>query len=71
MRIWNILIRDFEDKWPNYEDYLITFSTGAYNFSMFTWYNATVRPGVVLIENGKDRLIVKRDTYEDLLRGQI
>uniref|UniRef100_A0A7C3MKC2 Diaminopimelate decarboxylase n=1 Tax=Dictyoglomus thermophilum TaxID=14 RepID=A0A7C3MKC2_DICTH len=67
----DILIRDFEDKWPNYGDYLITFSTGAYNFSMFTWYNATVRPGVVLIENGKDRLIVKRDTYEDLLRGQI
>lgn len=67
----DILIRDFTGIWPNIGDYLITFTTGAYNFSMFTWYNATLRPAVVLVENGKDKLIVKRESYEDLLRGQL
>lgn len=67
----DILIKDFKGIWPNIGDYLITFTTGAYNFSMFTWYNATLRPAVVLVENGRDKLIVKRESYEDLLRGQI
>ncbi|MFN3699867.1 MAG: diaminopimelate decarboxylase, partial [Dictyoglomus sp.] len=67
----DILIKDFIDSWPKVGDYLITFTTGAYNFSMFTWYNATLRPAIVLVDNGEDKLIVKRDSYEDLLRGQI
>ncbi len=67
----DILIKDFSGLWPNPGDYLITFTTGAYNFSMYTWYNATPRPAVVLVENGKDRIIVKRENYEDLLGGQI
>ncbi|ACI18566.1 diaminopimelate decarboxylase [Dictyoglomus thermophilum] len=67
----DILIKDFKGPWPNPGDYLITFTTGAYNFSMYTWYNATLRPAVVLVENGKEKLIVKRENYEDLLRGQL
>ena len=67
----DILIKEFKGPWPNPGDYLITFTTGAYNFSMYTWYNATSRPAVVLVENGKEKLIVKRENYEDLLRGQL
>ncbi|HOJ92227.1 MAG TPA: diaminopimelate decarboxylase [Dictyoglomaceae bacterium] len=67
----DILIKDLNLPWPEIGEYIVVFTTGAYNFSMFTWYNATLRPAVVMIENGKDKLIVRRETFEDLLRGQI
>lgn len=52
-------------------DVLAIFCTGAYNFSMFSNYNRNLRPAVVMVDGGKARLIVKRETYEELLRGDI
>ncbi|MCX7845938.1 MAG: diaminopimelate decarboxylase [Dictyoglomaceae bacterium] len=66
----DILIQEVEASWPNLGDLVVILSTGAYNFSMFTWYNAVLRPAVVMVENGKDYLVVERDKFEDLVRGQ-
>ncbi len=52
-------------------DILAVFSTGAYNYSMSSNYNRLLRPAVVLLNNGHDELMVKRETYEDLIRNEI
>ena len=67
----DILIWDL--KVPKLErgDILAILSTGAYNYSMASNYNKIPRPAVVMVNNGQDRLIVKRESYEDLLRNQI
>lgn len=48
-------------------DFLCVLTTGAYNYSMASNYNRVPRPPVVMIKNGEDRLVVKRETYEDLI----
>ncbi|MEN2983975.1 MAG: diaminopimelate decarboxylase [Dictyoglomaceae bacterium] len=66
----DILIQELEAIWPNLGDLVLIFSTGAYNFSMFNWYNAVLRPAVIMVENGKDYVVVEREKLEDLIRGQ-
>ncbi|MBI4545541.1 MAG: diaminopimelate decarboxylase [Gemmatimonadetes bacterium] len=46
-------------------------TTGAYGFSMASTYNARPRPAEVLVEGGSFRLIRRRETYEDLVRGEL
>lgn len=48
-------------------DLLAVFATGAYNFSMASNYNRLLRPPVVLVNNGTHRLLVRGQTYEDLI----
>lgn len=45
--------------------------TGAYTYSMFCTYNCTPRPAVVFVRGGEARLVVRRQTLDDLLLGQI
>jgi len=52
-------------------DILCICATGAYCRSMSSNYNSQVRPGVVLVGDGKARVIVKRETYADLLRNEV
>ena len=52
-------------------DYLATFTTGAYNYSMASNYNRIPRPPVVFVKDGEDRLVVRRETYEDIIRNDI
>ena len=48
-------------------DILITTSTGAYGYSMASNYNKIPKNPVVFVNNGEDKLICKRQSYEDLL----
>ena len=41
--------------------------TGAYGHSMGSNYNKVPRPPVVFVEDGVARLVVRRETYDDLL----
>lgn len=50
---------------------MAVFCTGAYGYSMANNYNRIPRPPVVFVENGKDELVVKRETYEDLIRNDL
>jgi diaminopimelate decarboxylase len=48
-------------------DLLATPVTGAYGRSMGSNYNAITRPPVVFVSNGDARLVIRRETFEDLL----
>ncbi len=48
-------------------DILGVLATGAYNYSMASNYNRIPRPPVVFVKKGEDRLVVKRESYEDLV----
>lgn len=52
---------------PEINDTLAVLVTGAYNYSMSSNYNCIPRPPIVMVANGKDRLAVRRETYDDLL----
>ena len=49
-------------------DTLAIFCTGAYGYSMASNYNKVPRPAVVFVENFKDQLVVRRETYDDLIQ---
>lgn len=49
-------------------DLVATPVTGAYGHSMGSNYNKITRPAVVFVSKGEARLVVRRETYEDLLR---
>lgn len=52
-------------------DTLAVLSTGAYNYSMASNYNRIPRPAMVMVNNGKSRVIIKRESYEDIARNDI
>ena len=49
-------------------DLLATPVTGAYGHSMASNYNKVPRPAVVFVADGESRVVVRRETYEDLVR---
>lgn len=49
-------------------DLLIMPVTGAYGYSMASNYNKVMRPAVVFVADGESRLVVRRETYDDLVR---
>ncbi|SNR34208.1 diaminopimelate decarboxylase [Lutibacter agarilyticus] len=52
-------------------DILCIHNAGAYSFSMASNYNSRYRPAEVMVYNGEDYLIRKRETFEDLLKNQV
>lgn len=52
-------------------DILAIYNAGAYGFTMSNQYNARFRPAEVLWYNGKDFLIRRRETLEDLIRNEV
>jgi diaminopimelate decarboxylase len=50
-------------------DYLAMPVTGAYGHSMGSNYNKVPRPAVLFVSNGKARLVVERESFEDLIRN--
>lgn len=63
MLIWDLPLPLSDEK-----DVLAVFCTGAYGYSMANNYNRIPRPPVVFLENGEAKLVVKRETYQDILR---
>jgi diaminopimelate decarboxylase len=63
---WNRKINDIREG-----DYLVFLNAGAYCFTMASNYNSRLRPPEVLIHEGKDYLIRKRETMDDLLKNQV
>lgn len=46
-------------------------ATGAYNYAMSSNYNRLPRPAIVMVKEGEARVVVKAETYEDLIRNDI
>lgn len=67
----DILIRDFQTPVMESGDILAVYGTGAYNYSMSSNYNRMTRPAMVMVNNGDSREIIRRETYEDLLRCEL
>jgi diaminopimelate decarboxylase len=51
-------------------DLLAVCTAGAYGFVAASNYNARPRPAEILVESGRFRVVRKRETYEDLTRGE-
>lgn len=66
----DILIWDLEVPKISRGDILAVLSTGAYNYSMASNYNKLPKPAVVLLNNKESKIMVERETYEDLIRKE-
>jgi len=66
MLIWDLSLPHTEKG-----DILAVFSTGAYGYAMASHYNRLPNAAVVFVENGKDKLVVKRETYKDMVRNDL
>lgn len=62
MLIWDIDLPKVESG-----DILAVFDTGAYNYSMASNYNRLPIPAVVLVKDGRAELMVRRQSYDDLV----
>jgi len=67
----DIIAKDIEMPEAEPGDIIAVLATGAYNYSMAMNYNRIGKPPVVLVKNGKDRLIVKREDYDDVIRNDL
>ena len=63
----DVLVRDTELAAPRVGDVLVTPATGAYGYAMANNYNGVPRPPVILCRDGKARIVVRRETWDDLL----
>ena len=55
----------------NHNDLIVVHSAGAYGFTMASNYNTRAKPAEIAIEDGKDRLIRQRETYDDQVRLEL
>jgi diaminopimelate decarboxylase len=62
----DVLVRDVLLDDPRPGDLLVIPATGAYGYAMANNYNALPRPPVVFCKDGDARLVVRRETYDDL-----
>jgi diaminopimelate decarboxylase len=62
----DVLIKDVALPEPQIGDVLVTPATGAYGHSMANNYNSVLRPPVIFCKDGEARVVVRRETYEDL-----
>jgi diaminopimelate decarboxylase len=62
----DILVRDVPLDDPKVGDVLVIPATGAYGHAMANNYNAIPRPPVIFCSDGEARVVVRRETYEDL-----
>ncbi|TFJ93767.1 diaminopimelate decarboxylase [Lentibacillus salicampi] len=66
MLMWDLPVPAVES-----DDILAVFSTGAYGYSMASHYNRFPKAAVVFVENGRDQLVIKRETYHDVVKNDI
>jgi diaminopimelate decarboxylase len=62
----DVIVRDAPLADPKPGDVLVTPATGAYGHAMASNYNGIPRPPVIFCKDGDARVVVRRETYEDL-----
>ncbi|WP_353892318.1 diaminopimelate decarboxylase [Proteinivorax hydrogeniformans] len=67
----DILGKSFKLAKPNRGDLVAVSSTGAYNYSMASNYNRLTKPAVVFVKDGKAKIVVRRETYEDIIKNDV
>ncbi len=67
----DIVVTDAPLQEPEVGDIVCVCATGAYCQSMSSNYNKQVRPAVVMVSDGTARVIVRRETYDDLMKCEL
>ena len=67
----DILVRDALLDDPRPGDVLVTPATGAYGHAMANNYNAGPRPPVIFCRDGDARVVIRRETYDDLTTREL
>jgi diaminopimelate decarboxylase len=67
----DIIVREAKLPTPLTNDIIAIQTTGAYHYTMSSNYNRLTKPAVVFVNNGKSRVVVKRETYQDLIRNDV
>jgi diaminopimelate decarboxylase len=67
----DVLITDIDLPALEAGDLLAMPSAGAYSLPMASNYNATPRPAVVMVKDGRARLIRRRETYADVFASEV
>ncbi|MDQ3740544.1 MAG: diaminopimelate decarboxylase [Actinomycetota bacterium] len=63
----DVIVRDANLNAPRPGDVVVTPATGGYGHSMANNYNGQPRPPIVFCKDGDARVVVRRETYDDLL----
>lgn len=56
---------------PRVGDTVAVLATGAYNYSMASNYNRVPRPAAVMVRDGQAREIIRRESFDDLIRNDL
>ena len=67
----DILVKDVRLPATSPGDVIALPTSGAYNITMSSNYNMALRPAIVVVNDGKPRLIRRRETYADLLATDV
>lgn len=62
----DVIVRDVALPDPSPGDLVVTPATGAYGYALANNYNSVPRPPVILCRDGRARVVVRRETYDDL-----
>jgi diaminopimelate decarboxylase len=66
-----VIVRDVSLPSPAPGDVVVTPATGAYGYAMANNYNGVPRPPVVFAREGEARVVVRRETYADLMSRDV
>lgn len=67
----DVLFKDVKLPKAEANDLLVVYTTGAYGYSMASNYNRLPRPAVVFVDGKDSKLVIKRETYEDLYKNDL
>jgi diaminopimelate decarboxylase len=67
----DVIVRDVELDDPRVGDVIVTPATGAYGYAMANNYNGVPRPPVIFVAQGDARVVVRRETYDDLFARDV
>jgi diaminopimelate decarboxylase len=67
----DVIVRDVQLPNPRPGDVVVTPATGAYGYAMANNYNGVPRPPVIFCKDGNARVVVRRETYEDLMSRDV
>lgn len=67
----DLIQENFKIAKPKAGDLVAVLATGAYNYSMASNYNRVNRPPVIMVRGGSPRVVIRRESYEDLVRNDL
>jgi diaminopimelate decarboxylase len=67
----DVIVRDVQLDDPRVGDVIVTPATGAYGYALANNYNGVPRPPVIFVSQGDARVVVRRETYDDLFARDV